>query len=122
MTGFSHQKSQIGVKENRITTLSTKLRRLICQVTLGRTGWGNIPADCQVTSSTFNPTCVDDGSVNEHVYVYMLVKDSSPSEGTEEEVGASNSSCHIFPYPKSKDSHHEVKDSQAVRDKHVSAI
>ena len=24
-------------------------------------------------NSTFNPTCVDDGSVNEYVYVYMSV-------------------------------------------------
>ena len=71
MMGFSHQKSQIGMKENWTTTLSLKLRRLICQVTLGRTGLGNISENCQVTNATFNPTCVDDGHVNEYVYVCM---------------------------------------------------
>lgn len=56
-----------------------------------------------MTNATFNPTCVDDGHVNEYVYVCMYVKESSPSEGTEEEEeGASNSSHHIFLIPKVK--------------------
>jgi len=52
-----------------------KLRRLIRQVMLGRTGLGNISENCQVTNSTFNPTCVDDGPVNEYVYVCMYVSE-----------------------------------------------
>ena len=56
------------LNDNLIT--ETK-KTLICQVMLGRTGLGNISANCQMTNSIFSPPCVDDESVNEYVYVCM---------------------------------------------------